>query len=323
MYYKGHEVQYTIGEGLGEGSFGYISKMEIMTPDGIYECAIKIPHPLAEDDDSGITPTLDELAVFDRFPKALTCDGIVDMVRTPDGSIIMPLANGDLHQLIPVSLRQAAEIVFTIGQQLLCLHSHGIRYFDVKAVNCLYYCRSNGRIDISLADIGSIIPIRDVTVHEAGHVAEDYHIATTTPPGYEKIPVPSNLPHVESYYTYLLLDLLRHLVTKRMFTSLSDGKMEASFKANFGYDVSVNRNMPSYSTMPEFIRSLRADVINFYEMMLVHPDTEVAHVLADVMKSMGRQLDLLLVTGAERNKMLELDIIPIDHFLSKLGRALN
>lgn len=301
MYYKGKPARYTIGEAIGEGGFGEVRTLVIETHEGVHTCAIKVPltpYRAEDEDQPGRTPVaLDELAVLERFPKALTCEGIIDIIADPDGRIIMPLANGSIDDYWRATLQQALDIVRIVGRQLLCLHGHGIRYYDIKPVNILYFCRKNGHVDISLADIGSIVPVHDKGIN--------YVAATTPPPGMGPGTVPENLPGVETYYTFLLIQLIYMLTGPSMF-------------------------FPSFwpdTTRPQYITDLHTTIVDFHKWLSGTANMHTI-VLLDIIAAMGRRLESLkhdawqaapMEQPGEINQMLDLGLPPFEKFLEMLS----
>lgn len=199
LLYKGQPVEGGTGRVLGSGAYGTVKELILETIDGTHKCAIKY---------TSSRDPLDELMVFAKYPVALTCEGVADMIRTPQGRIIMSLADGDLMSYVyrrqSVSLQNAVEIAYHIGRQLLCLDGHGIKYYDLKPANCLFYCRKSGRVDIALADLGSIVPVHD------DELKIDQLIATVPPPKYFKgiVPIGDDMPYL---YTYQLLLMIQAL----------------------------------------------------------------------------------------------------------------
>lgn len=311
LLYRGKVAQITIGACIGTGTFGVVNEAEITTSDGKHRCAVKMSKPSRNDDDS--TPVLEELVVLDRFPKALTCDGLVNITRTPEGFIIMPLADGDLTKLIPQSVDRSIAIAHAIGKQLQCLHSHGIRYFDVTPNNCVYFVKTPSSISVSLSDLGSMIPAEM-------HDGIDYYAAAINPPGFElESLVPGNLPDVEKYYTFLLLSLLRRLITKKRISLLTDGDQYYSFKAAFGYYPPVDQAWPVHPFTRDYIKSLQSDMAELKEVMQAHQPSLPVDAVIRVLHTAEKTLQRLSKTDIERNKMLDLGLPPIDEFLSMLS----
>lgn len=292
MYYKGKPARYTVGEPIAEGGYGIVNKLTIVTHEGEHTCAIKTS--LGED-------ILDELAVLERFPKALSCEGILDIIADPKGQIIMPLANGDISDYKGATLKQALEIVGIIGRQLLCLHRHGVRYYDIKPVNILYFCRKNGHVDISLADIGSINPIK------RGN--RNYFPASIPPPGMKHGPIPEDLPRFESYYTFLLINLAYMLTAGR-------GRMLPWY---FPVDV-ISPDEQNITTMPHYITELHSTIVKFYEFISVDIADERSHVFLNIISALGRQLETLKhkVENVAEYSQLNLELPPLNVFLETL-----
>lgn len=291
MYYKRKPVRYTIGERIGDGGFGEVRKLEIETHEGVHLCAIKVPFPSKTGHVS-----LDELAVLERFPKALTCEGIIDIVADPDGRIIMPLANGTIIDYGTSTLQQAIDIVRIVGQQLLCLHRHEIRYYDIKPVNILYFCRKNGSIDITLADIGSIVP-----AHNKDGI--NYYWATFPPPGTSMDTIPENLPGIESYYTFLLIQLIYMLTGKGM--------------AVFGFPI-YNPSVKDQNVMPQYISDFHSNVVDFHKSASADASAGAgpsALALLDIIAAMGRRLEIIT---SEPEVFLDLGLPPLEKFLEIL-----
>jgi hypothetical protein len=226
LSYNGKPAKYTIGNKLGSGTYGIVHEMLIDTIDGKYRCAIKRSSVFKQE--------LDEIKVMDMFPHALTCDGIADMVRTPMGDIIMPLADGDLSKLATkVTLAQTVEMILQIGRQLQCLHAQGARYYDVKAENCLFFCRKQGRIDVALSDMGSLLPDSD----------GDF-VSTIPPSKYHSGFIPGKYNEIEYYYTYLLLSLI---------FEMSNGSYMGPYNSNYyDYEARVNNAIKTYLKILDF-----------------------------------------------------------------------
>jgi len=188
IYYKGKLALLTNKILITSGGSGNVYKYTINSGNENFNIAIKT---------SKSSNKLDELDVIDKYPAALTCNGIISMIKTDTGDIIMPLASGDLTYFVKVvTFNQALEIIYQIGIQLLCLSKKHIHYYDVKLANIVYFCRKDGEIDISLADIGSIIPYYNS------------YVATYPPPQHHHGLVPILLnTYEERYYTYLLINL--------------------------------------------------------------------------------------------------------------------
>lgn len=200
IFYKGKPASYTIKKVLGKGTFGDVMLVDITTHEGVFQCAYKKIRVGKEH-----RGELSELKVLEDYPMALTCEGIIDMVRTPEGGVFMPLANGDLSNLAKyVNLTQACQIALQIGRQLKCLLGHSIYYFDVKPANCVFFCRQPGRVDVSLADMGSIIP--DEGFYMTSHPPPMFHDGAV-------MPSEMSYRHIESYYTLLLLNLICAICT--------------------------------------------------------------------------------------------------------------
>lgn len=195
VYYKGDKVNLDMGHILGRGTFGEIRKVSINTQDGTFNMAYKTGKGQNE---------LDELQLIKNMPGALTCEGTLSMINVQNKGALMPLANGDLRGLIGhVVFNQGLEIIYRIGQQLKCLKDKGMNYYDLKAANCVYFCRRDGEIDIALADMGSVMPSRN------------FYTSTTPPPRYYDGLIPVNMEEMyrNKTYSYLLICLLIELTT--------------------------------------------------------------------------------------------------------------
>lgn len=187
IYYKGVPATIKTGRTLGRGSYGQVELATLYTHEGNFKCAVK---------STIVNDTLEETIAYGAFPEALTCDGVVNYIPLDHTAILMPIATGTLHDLITVNLDQAIQMVLKIGVQLSCLLDNGVKYFDVKPANILYYCRQ-GEFDLALADIGSTIPIN-------GYYPSTYRAY----PYQNGIPQDVKYNYVVKYYTYLLLNCI-------------------------------------------------------------------------------------------------------------------
>ena len=86
---------------------------------------------------------------------------IIQMIKHPlyDDKVIMPLADGDLSDLLKENVLthySLLDIMHTIAHSVLCLNKKGYYYFDIKLENILYKRISKSIIHIMFADVGSL-----------------------------------------------------------------------------------------------------------------------------------------------------------------------
>jgi hypothetical protein len=198
IFYKGTPAALTIGEKIGVGAYGKVELAMLDTSEGPFKCAVK----------TGMLQMLEEVKAYRSFPEALTCEGILNFVPISDTAILMLLATGDINDMTKkLSLDQICQILLVIGEQLACLLHHGVKYFDVKPENVLYFCRGSGQVDISLSDLGSV-------------VANRYYPSPYVLTGNQPLSSIS-LDLTTKYYTFLLLNFISEML-RGSFIILSD-----------------------------------------------------------------------------------------------------
>jgi len=142
-------------------------------------------------------------------------------------------------------------------------------YYDVKTENILYFCRKDKEIDISLADMGSIIPNKG------------NYIATYPPPHYFKGYM-KKLPErfQQSYYTWLLITLFIQLVT-----NITPPKYQDTWiKYNIAYNKSIT---DSYKVLTELAPD--DNIIN----IMIRDLHKGAHYVTDLLPPIEEFLELL------------------------------
>lgn len=247
VFYNDKPAGFEVGNVIAKGAFGEVRSAVLKTKEGIFNCAVKVKNPIRED--------LDEITAYLEYPLALTCEGIVNFFPLTDDVIIMPLATGSLFEFNGIlNIDQACRIAIRVSRQLECLLSHGIVYYDVKPDNILYFCRGKGKIDISLADIGSIVPKKGT------------YTCTHSPPEFIRGRVPVGMPidYTSRYYTYLLVNLI--------FSLLSGDYMSHFSK-----------------TVEEYVNKLRTSGVLFMNMLMMdygyHPTSDyIQHIVFLIMK---------------------------------------
>jgi hypothetical protein len=138
--------------------------------------------------------------------KSLSCDGIISYLVYGD-NMLMPYADGDLDHIAESrtnqpSFNQIIDMVYVVSSQLYCLLSNGSHYFDLKPENCLYFCKSNTQLLLSLGDLGSVVSIDK---------KESVYVCTNPPRkwfnGFIYTHM-NDIKYIRKTYTYLLINLI-------------------------------------------------------------------------------------------------------------------
>jgi serine/threonine protein kinase len=183
---------------IAEGGHGTVNKIVIDTTNGAVSFVSKMS--ISEDN-------LDEHDVLQLYPNiAKVCNTCIPFKILNDKEAIMPLAHGELKDLIPMKKTHALKTVKCIRDSLQSLYSVGAMYLDIKSENILYICQKN-KVQIYLADIGSVVPTMDDD--------EGVSYICSHPPlefGRGIIPLHKVEKHYKAIYTYLLIMLFCELM---------------------------------------------------------------------------------------------------------------
>lgn len=251
IYYKGKKVNLQQGDIIGKGSLGIVRLYTFKVGDETFRLAYKSNLDTIDEEIE-----LDELIILKKYGNALTCDGLIVMLKYENG-VLMPLANGDMtHFIGKLEFNQALEVAYRISLQIKCLVDKGYNYYDIKPHNVLYFCRKHGEIDIVLGDIGSIID------------DDDEYTCTYPPPDfYEGFITEFN--DEGRTYTYMMLHMIILFTLGLDFPLFNNNKQQymVMFKKRMDQLVRIftKRGLPSDHPILKMIDSL-SKTLNIHKL---------------------------------------------------------
>lgn len=135
---------------IGKGSYGKVYQCMFHWRDRLFSVAKKSSRLKDR--------CLDEVWLSRYISLTGRIPGVVPLVSWPEQNAVgMPMASGDMSDLyMTLSCPAMDQICFNLLLTLFGLMSRGFLYFDLKAKNVLYFCKTKGRIRIELGDLGSM-----------------------------------------------------------------------------------------------------------------------------------------------------------------------